>query len=94
MKQRASYFSDCREAEHHYYYAAIHVYIREWEADGKGHPSNPRTIFSKYSETRTAAERCRSFALPLMSFACADDLTQRVVDPLLEDIKSFSGKAK
>jgi hypothetical protein len=80
--------------DHSFYCAVIHVYIREWEADGKGHPSNPRTIFSKWSNMRTAAERCRSFALPLMSFASADDLTQRVVDPLLEDIKSFSGKAK
>ena len=38
--------------------------------------------------------RCRSLALPLMSFASAEDLTQRVVEPLLEDIQSFSGKAK
>jgi hypothetical protein len=73
--------------------AVIHVYIREWEANGKWHQSDPRTIFPKGWDTRTAV-RCRSFALPLMSFASAEDLAQRVVNPLLEDIRSFCGKAK
>jgi hypothetical protein len=73
--------------------AVIHVYVREWEADGKWHQSDPRTIFPKSWGIRTAV-RCRSLALPLMSFASAEDLTQRVVKPLLEDIQSFSGNAK
>ena len=79
--------------DYSFYDAVIHVYIREWEADGKWHQSDPRTIFPK-SWTRPIAMRCRSLALPLMSFASAEDLTQRVVEPLLEDIQSFSGKAK
>jgi hypothetical protein len=79
--------------DYSFYYAVIHVYIREWEADGKWHQSDPRTIFPK-SWPRGTAVRCRSLALPLMSFASAEDLTRRVVEPLLEDIQSFSGKAK
>ena len=74
--------------------AVIHVYVAGWKADGKWHQSDPRKIFPKsWSPTRTAV-RCQSLALPLMSFASAEDLTQRVVEPLLEDIQSFSGKAK
>jgi hypothetical protein len=76
-----------------WHYAVVHVYNREWEADGKWRQSDPRTIFPK-SWPRGTAVRCRSLALPLMSFASAEDLTQRVVKPLLEDIQSFSGKAK
>lgn len=80
------------------YCAVIHVYIDKWKTDGKRLPSNPTMAFPTKSWDRnwvsTLAVKCWSSALPLMSFACADDLTQRVVDPLLEDIKSFSGKAK
>ena len=73
--------------------AVIHVYNREWKADGKWREPDPRTSFPK-GWARPTAVRCRSLALPLMSFASAQGLTQRVVEPLLEDIRSFSGKAK
>ena len=76
-----------------WHYAVVHVYNREWEADGKWRESDPRTIFPK-SWTRPIAVRCRSLALPLMSFTTAEDLTQKVVEPLLEVIRSLSGNAK
>jgi len=75
-----------------YYDATIHVYIRERDAEGKWQKSD-RTIFPKSWGIRTAVG-CRSMALPLLSFESAEDLTQRVVKPLLEDIQTVCGKAK
>jgi len=90
------YSSGGKLQDYSFYCAAVHVYIQQWEANGKWKNSDPRTTFPEsWTNTRTAAApKCRSFALPLMSFASAEGLIQRVVDPLLKDIKSFSGKPK
>lgn len=85
------YGADGKREGYILWHAVIHVYVSKWTVDGTLSESDPKTLFPKSWNKRTAA-RCRSFALPLLSLQNSEDLIKRVIDPLAKDIDENSNR--